>query len=154
MHLSESFSFGLFSQHTFRQSGSFCLNVGGSLQTLRVFPAWAVPAVRGDGAGLVSRWGSWRREDDITPPLPHCCRPQPGPRLGKEASCCGMYSDTGAQGQLRVTAVGVCCPVCLSAKDRRANRTCLCLGAAPCPSVRRSLPPRPQRLGTFHFSLR
>lgn len=89
MHLSESFSFGLFSQHTFRQSGSFCLNVGGSLQTLRVFPAWAVPAVRGDGAGLVSRWGSRRREDDITPPLPHCCRPQPGPRLGKEASCCG-----------------------------------------------------------------
>lgn len=26
---------------------------GGSQRSLRVFPAWAVPAVRGDGAGLV-----------------------------------------------------------------------------------------------------
>lgn len=73
---------------------------GGSQRPLSVFPAWAVPAVRRDGAGLLFRWGSRRREDDITPPLPLCCRPQPGPRLGKEASCCGMYSDTGAQGQL------------------------------------------------------
>lgn len=47
-----------------------------------------------------------RPEDDITLPFPHCFRPQPGPWLGKEASCCGVHADTGAQGQLPVTAVG------------------------------------------------
>lgn len=112
------------------------------------------PRRRRGARGLGGVHGGGRREDDITPPLPHCCRPQPGLWLGKEASCCGIYSNTGAQGQLPVTAVGVCCPDCPSAKYRPANRTYLCLGAAPCPSARRSLPLRPQLLGTFLFSLR